>query len=312
MKVLVTGAGGFIGQVLCGQLLSDGLGGQRIDQLIGLDLQPPQMNDARWLPLAGSLTEPEWMAQALQAMPDVVFHLASLPGGAAEAQPALGRAVNLQASMALIEALERPVAPPRLILASTVAVYGADLPACVDEQTPTAPGLSYGAHKRIAEILLADAVRRGRLQGASLRLPGVVARPGDGAGLMSAFMSQLFWRLRDGQALTLPVRPEGMAWWISAAQCARNLRQAAASDLGALGPRCLALMPALHLSVQAVMAALARRYGQDRLALVHSEPDPKVERLFAQYPPLRTELAERIGLRHDGDADGLVAAVLGG
>jgi hypothetical protein len=61
----------------------------------------------------------------------------------------------------------------------------------------------------------------------------------------------------------------------------------------------------------AVVDALARRFGPDRVALVSSRPQEKVDRLFAQYPPLATPLAEALGLRHDGSADGLVRAVLG-
>jgi len=152
------------------------------------------------------------------------------------------------------------------------------------------------------------------LLGCSLRLPGVVARPGADAQLMSAFMSQLFWCLRDGQPIELPVRAEGTAWWISVHCCANNLRQAASADLspnGPLGLRRVALMPALWLSMQEVVDALAQRLGPQTRALVSSRPQDRVDRLFARYPPLHTPLAERLGLRHDGTAQKLVATVLG-
>lgn len=315
MKVLVTGAGGFIGRVLMAQLLAEGLSGQPVTQLTGLDLQLPQCTDARWRGVTGSVADPQVLAQALQPPLDVVFHLACLPGGAAEAQPLLGRQVNLDATVALFEALHRPQAPPRVVYASSVAVYGEDLPELVDDDTPAAPALSYGAHKLIGEIVLADAARRGGLLGCSLRLPGVVARPGPGNQLMSAFMSQLFWRLSEGQPIELPVRAEGTAWWISAQCCAQNLRLAAGADLGPEGPlgaRRVALMPALWLSMQQVVDALAERFGPYTHACVSSRPQDRVDRLFARYPPLRTPLAERLGLRHDGSAQNLVERVLAG
>lgn len=196
MRVLVTGANGFIGRVLVRQLLSTGVGGRPVDAVIASDIQLDDLpDDARLQRVAGSIAESGVLERALAEPVDTVFHLASLPGGAAEKAPLLARRVNLDATNTLVELLSRQEVPARLVFASTVAVYGDPLPAIVDEQTSAQPVLSYGAHKLAAEILLADAARRGVVQTVSIRLPGVVARPGDGAGLMSAFMSQLFWKL---------------------------------------------------------------------------------------------------------------------
>jgi nucleoside-diphosphate-sugar epimerase len=192
------------------------------------------------------------------------------------------------------------------VFASTVAVYGEALPNLINEDTPCAPAMSYGAHKLAAEILIADAARRGWVQACSLRLPGVVARPGDGAGLISAFMSQLFWKLAQGQPIVLPVSADGQAWWISVAACVDNLVHAANIDTAALGPARVAQMPALHLAMQEVVEALVRAHGADRRTLVSYAPQERVQRLFASYPPLFTPRAEALGFRHDGDADALV------
>jgi nucleoside-diphosphate-sugar epimerase len=170
--------------------------------------------------------------------------------------------------------------------------------------------MSYGAHKLAAEVLIADATRRGGVRACSLRLPGVVARLGDGAGLVSAFMSRLFWQLAAGEPIVLPVSAQGTAWWISVGACVDNLLHAAAIEPSALGPACVVQMPALHLSMQDVVEALVRAFGAERAALVSYEPQEAVERLFASFPPLLTPRALALGFAHDGTADALVHRAL--
>lgn len=307
MHVLVTGARGFIGRVLVARLLEAGLVGRRVEQLTTVDLSLDGLpDDARLRPVAGSIADAGVLEQALVEPVHAVFHLASVPGGAAEASPDLGRRVNLDATAHLLSLLREQGMRPRFVFASTVAVYGDPLPAVVDEQTPPRPAMSYGAHKLAAEVLVADAARRGWVDACSLRLPGVVARPGDGAGLISAFMSQLFWKLAVGEPIVLPVRADGTAWWISVGACVDNLLHAAAIDTERLDARCVVQMPAQHLSIGAVVDALARRHGEPRRSLVRYDPQEWVQRLFAAFPPLHTPQAEVLGFCHDGSADALV------
>ena len=318
--VVVTGARGFVGQVLVRRLLAAGLNGKAVARLTLMDLAFDQApDDPRVAQMAGSIADASVRALAFSSPVDVVFHLASVPGGAAEKNYALGRSINLDATIGLLEDLRGQAdlggaaprfVPPRFIFASTVAVYGESLPAVVDETTLPAPALSYGAHKLAGEYLVADATRKAWIQGCSLRLPGVVARPGTGEGLMSAFMSQLFWKLAAGEPITVPVSPSGIAWWISADACVGNLLKAAQLEPGSLNAQRSYQMPALHLTVAQVVDALADRFGPDRKALVTYAPDPLIERLFAQYPPLHTPAAQRLGFRHDGSVAQLVEAAL--
>ena len=307
MRVLVTGAGGFIGRVLVARLLEAGLAGRRVDELVAADLALHDLpEDARLRRVPGSIADAGPLERALAEPVDAVFHLASVPGGAAEAAPDVARRVNLDATVQLLSLLREQGGRPRFVFASTIAVYGEPLPALVDEHTPARPALSYGAHKLAAEVLVADAARRGWVEACSLRLPAVVARPGDGAGLISAFMSQLFWKVAAGETIVLPVRADGTAWWISAGACVDNLLHAAVIDTQRLDPRRVVQMPALHLSIGAVVDALARRHGEWRRALVCHEPQEEVQRLFASFPPLDTRRAEALGFRDDGSADALV------
>jgi nucleoside-diphosphate-sugar epimerase len=307
LRVLVTGAGGFVGRVLVGRLLANGLGGRAVDEIVAADLSLHGLaSDPRVRVVKGSIADADVLGRCLARPVQGVFHLASVPGGAAERDPELGRRVNLDATLSLLDMLRVQGGAPRLVFASTVAVYGESLPALVDEDAPVAPALSYGAHKLAGEVLVADAARRGWVQGCSLRLPGVVARPGDGAGLISAFMSQLFWKLRAGEPIVLPVTADGTAWWISVGACVDNLLHAAQLDTAALGARRVVQMPALHLSISDVVEALARTYGEERRALVSYQSQAMVQRLFATYPPLFTPRAQALGFSHDGSADALV------
>ncbi len=311
--VVVTGSEGFVGQVLVKRLLDEGLAGQALTQITLLDVRFDAPHaDARVVQVPGSIADAALRQRAYAARVDAVFHLASIPGGAAEKNYELGRSINLDATLGLLEDLRGQTVPPLFVFASTIAVYGEHLPSVIDEATLPNPGLSYGAHKLAGETLVADATRRGWVQGCSLRLPGVVARPGDGAGMMSAFMSQLFWRLQAGQPITVPVKASGVAWWISVGACVDNLVFAATVDPSRLNPRRSYQMPVLRFTVGELVDALAAHYGHDRRALVTYVPDPVVERLFASYPPLQTPEAEALGLRNDGDIDALIEHVTGG
>ncbi len=312
--VIVTGAAGFIGQVLVQHLLREGLGGRPVGALTAIDLHfPAPAADPRVTYIAGSIDDAAVRAQALARPARAVFHLASLPSGASETNYAASRRVNLDATLALLEGLGQAgwPQPARFVYASSIAVYGESLPAQVDESTATAPALTYGTHKLACELLVADATRRGWVQGCSLRLPGVVARPEARAGLLSAFMSDIFWRVARGEPYTVPVREDGRAWWISVRTCAANLAHAASLDPAALRATRSYQMPALWLSVGEVVDALAARFGAPAAAGLRYEPQPLVQRLFAQYPPLATPMALALGLRHDGDVASLVDNVLG-
>jgi nucleoside-diphosphate-sugar epimerase len=311
--VVVTGSQGFVGMALVKRLLADGLGGVPVGRLTLMDLAFDAAHaDPRVVQVNGSIADAAVRTRAYSGTVDAVFHLASVPGGAAERNYELGRSINLDATLGLLEDLRVQASPPRFVFASTIAVYGDQLPPVMDEQTLPSPSLSYGAHKLAGEFLVADATRKGWVQGCSLRLPGVVARPGDGAGMMSAFMSQVFWRLAAGQAITMPVSAEGVAWWISVGACVDNLLQAATVDAAAFNHRRCYQMPVLRLTMAQVVAALARRFGPDRAALVSYKPEPFIQSHFASYPPLITPESEALGLAHDGDVDHLVSRAMAG
>ncbi|WP_295551334.1 NAD-dependent epimerase/dehydratase family protein [uncultured Pseudacidovorax sp.] len=312
MRVLVTGAGGFIGAHVLALLHRQGqIGGQRIDTLAAADQRLGMLPDGV-LAVEGDLGSAEVLARIAALAPDVCFHLAAVPGGAAEADPALSRRVNLDTTLDLFDTLAAAgagSAPPVVVYASTIAVYGSALPDVVTPHTPLRPPLAYGAHKLACEVLLADCSRRGQLDGRALRLPGIVARPRAPSGLVSAFMSELLHALATGEPVTLPVGPQATAWWMSARRCAWNLVHAATMPVGDDPARAWPL-PVLHLSMDAIVQALSAEFGVDGQALVRHAPQPDVEAVFGRYPPLDDRIPRALGLRDDGDARALVRRAL--
>ena len=316
MRVLVTGANGFVGRHLVSRLLADGgaVNNRAVSQMTLMDVnfREPAL-DSRVRQIKGSIAEAGLFESAYEDGGfDLVFHLASIPGGLAEKQYELGRDVNLHATERLLELMRQQEGVPRLVFASTIAVYGAPMPSEVTDDTPMRPGLSYAAQKLIGEVLVEDYSRRGWLDGVSIRLPGIVARPPEPSGLLSAFMSDVFWRLKANEPFVCPVSPEAVAWWMSVGCCVDNLLHAATVPAEALVARRSMALPVLRLSMAELIEGLARRFGPDRLDKVEYRPDEKLEAMFGAFPIQRAGAATALGFRHDGSVDQLIErAMLG-
>ena len=297
MRVTVTGAGGFLGQRVAQVLATDA----RVSALRLVDHAAlPGLPGAERL--TGDLADPALRARAI-AGTDAVIHLAAIPGGAAEADPALAHTVNLDATMALIASLQ--VRGVRFVFASTVAVLGDDLPRMVTDDTQPAPRLIYGAQKAMVETWLATLARRGDLDGVALRPAGIVARDGTDAGLKTAFLSRVFHALRRGEDITLPVSPDGATWLASIDTVARNFVHAAL--MPDPGPRRVLTLPALTVRFDALVEALRAEFPDSPSRVIY-EPDPAIMAAFGRHPPLHTPAAEALGFVRDADARALVRA----
>ncbi len=304
MSILITGAGGFIGRELLSVLADSG------EELVALDYKLGGIAERQGLTcVEADLCDRATLARLFDGSVNKVVHLAAVPGGAAEADPAASKRVNIDATLDLLDLAAAQGNCPRVVFASTIAVFG-DMPSeGVDDATALRPQMIYGMHKAMIEIAMATLSRRGAIDGISLRLPGILARPLGPSGMKSAYMSEIFHALKNGQPYTLPVSTKAQMWLMSVTQCARNLAHALSFDTGLAPENRVATLPALRVSMQELVHAILRATGADP-GLVSYEPDLPLEAAFGSQPPLETRAAAVMGMKHDGDIPALVANAL--
>jgi nucleoside-diphosphate-sugar epimerase len=312
MKILITGAGGFIGRVLVSQLLErESSDSCAFDSLTLVDVSLTDLPVHPRLRLVeGSMVDEPIFARALDPPPDLVFHLATIGGGLAEENFELGRQVNLDLTLRLLEKLRQLGNKPTLIFTSSIGVYGS-LHGPLNDDTPPRPDWSYGTHKLVAELLIADYSRKGFIDGRCVRLPGIVARPATpGGAMLSSFMSDLIRDLAEGKPYTCPVSPTATAWWMSVSRCAKNLLHAVSVAAENVPPDRVWMLPALHCSMSEIVDSLARTHGPKIWELISYRPQPALEKKLASFPPLQVKRAQSAGFRHDGSIDSLVVRAL--
>src|SRR5271165_1769375 len=241
MKITILGGAGFLGRKLAAQLAQSGaLGRHPVTDLTLFDLAAPLPPAGAPFPvhsLAGDLLDlPEY---AIPPGTDVVFHLAAVVSAQAEADYALGRRVNLRGTDAVVDACRRlssapGVRPPRVVFTSSVASFSGGQSAVLTDDARQIPANSYGTQKAAAELILADASRRGFLDAVSIRLPTITVRPGRPNKAASAFLSAIIREPLLGLSTDLPVPAHFAAWIASPRRATEWLLHAATLDSAAL------------------------------------------------------------------------------
>lgn len=304
MRILVTGADGFLGRGLAAALPEAYPDAQRIVLTDRAFAGPaPSGSDA----IAGDLGDQDFLRDLLGPGFDLVFHLASVPGGLAEREQDLGHHVNLLTPQALARAVAANRPRARFVFASSIAVYGDLDERPVTAETRPAPLLTYGAHKLMTEILLSDMTRRGTLSAISLRFPGIVARPASESGHGSAFMSQIFHRIAAGDTYDCPIPAASTCWWMSRKVAVSTLLHAAQlTDT----VQTVIQPPVLHADLQGVCDAVCRVTGKQ--VRIRWGDDDNLQRLFGAMSPLDATPALALGFRADADLNTLAKAALSG
>jgi len=315
MHILITGAAGMIGRKLTERLVIDrAIGGQPIEKLTLIDIvaptRPVGFSD-HVKTRAADLAAPGVAEKAVSERPDLIFHLAGVVSGEAETDFEKGYHVNLDGTRALLEAVRLAGGgyKPKLIFTSSIAVFGAPFPDAIPDEFHLTPLTSYGTQKAISELLLADYNRRGFLDGAGIRLPSIVVRPGKPNKAASGFFSGIIREPLAGQEALLPVADSVLHWHASPRAAVGFLIHAAGLTREQLGDRINLTMPGVCCTVGEQIAALKRVAGDKVAARIRRAPDPLVERIVAGWPSrFDARRALALGFTVEGSFDEIIRA----
>lgn len=318
MNVVITGAAGFLGRRLAKKLLetnqlTDQNGQiQVIDQLTLVDIvAAPDLGDSRVRVVTGDLSVPEFLRDIIDAQTNSIFHLAAVVSGQAEAEFDLGMRVNLDVSRALLETCRRLGHAPKVVLTSSVAVYGGNLPQIVLDSTAVQPQSSYGTEKAICELLLNDYSRRGFVDGRALRLPTISIRPGKPNRAASSFASGILREPLNGQSAILPVQSHLRLWLLSPRQAIRSIIAGHELPAAALGSSRIINLPGISVTVGEMLDSLERVAGREVVERVQFMPDQVVENIVASWPGAWDDSRARaLGLAADTDFDSIIRAYI--
>ncbi|TAK38604.1 MAG: NAD-dependent epimerase/dehydratase family protein [Betaproteobacteria bacterium] len=315
MKIVITGGGGFLGVKLAKALLvraqlagPDGKP-QPISKLVLLDKAFPARlpADARLETVAGDIADAATVMRVVTPDTASLFHLAAMVSGAAEADFDLGMRVNFEGTRLLLARLRACATPPRVVFASSVAAFGGELPALLDDATLANPQTSYGTQKVIGEYLIADYSRKGFIDGRSLRLPTIVVRPGKPNAAASSFASAILREPLNGVVSDCPVEPETGVFLLSPRRVTEAFIHAHELPAAAWGTRRVINLPGITVSVAEMIAAMGRIAGEQVVRRVRWMPDDRIRAIVRTWPVrFETPRALALGFRYDPDIETVI------
>jgi D-erythronate 2-dehydrogenase len=316
MHILIIGAAGMVGRKLTAALVKSGsLAGKPVEQLTLADVVAPQVPAfaGKVETKVADLPAPGVAASLLAGRPDVIFHLAAVVSGEAEADFDKGYRINLDGTRLLLEAIRQEAMKspykPRLVFTSSIAVFGAPFPEAIGDEFLSAPLTSYGTQKAICELLLNDYSRKGFVDGIGIRLPTIVVRPGKPNLAASGFFSNILREPLSGKEAVLPVSRDVRHWFASPRAAVGFLMHAAQLDTSKLGWRRSLSAPGLSATVGEEIEALRRVGGEGAVKLIREEPNETIIRIVAGWPRnFDTRRAQELGFVAETSFDDIIRA----
>lgn len=313
MHILITGAAGMIGRKIAERLLADGeLNRRPISKLTLHDIVTPDTQpttETSILPVVGDISDPVVIERLVAEKPDLVIHLAAIVSGEAEADFAKGYAVNLNGTRLLFDALREAGYGPRVVFASSIAVFGAPFPDPIPDEFHLTPLTSYGTQKAIGEMILSDYSRRDLFDGVALRLPTICVRPGKPNKAASGFFSSIIREPLAGEEAILPVDDTVKHWHASPRSAVGFFLHAATMDLDKVGPRRGITMPGVPATVAEQIEALRDVAGDKAVDLIRREPDDTIRSIVAGWPQsFEAKRAGELGFEADASFRAIIEA----
>lgn len=300
MKILITGAGGFLGQFLAKELLNDPSHTLVLTDVVDCSVPKGSKNAQNASVIKADLCVDPGVVVTKDL--DAVYLFHGIMSAGSEANYDLGLKVNLDGTRSVLECLRHTKPGIRVIYASSQAVYGRPFPEVITEDVFPTPEGSYGSEKLMCELLINDMTRRGYIDGFSLRFPTITVRPGKPSAAASSFISGIIREPMDGKECVVPVTDRAFPSWVcSPRTLIGNLVHALTLSSDALPKHKRTVnAPGIKATVQDMRDALAKVCGEDKLKYIKEEDDPALGAILHSWAyNFDNKLALGIGYKPD-------------
>ncbi|KAF8630558.1 hypothetical protein AX17_005370 [Amanita inopinata Kibby_2008] len=294
--VLITGAAGFLGELLARSLAEESRDGSL--RLILVDVVKPRIPEGvQGLSIVADLTDSLQVDKLFNGefgVPDAIYCQHGVMSRGSEDNFDLALKVNVDSVRQLLLSArqykkERPI---KFIFTSSLAVYGGPLPDVIVPSIAAMPESTYGFSKLTSELFINEFTRRGFVDGRILRLPTVVVRPGAPSAATSSFMSGIIREPLKGTESICPIgaglnSPElDLPIWIASPETTvKNLVHTRRISSERFLPHTrMVCLPGITVTVRDELQALEKVGGKKALDLVKFRDDPINRRVVSSWP----------------------------